>query len=46
LYVNAVLMGEADGSRFPTGRVGIGGSTYDTPDATICLDNLRVWRFE
>lgn len=46
VYVNAVLMGEADGSRFPTGRVGIGGSTYDTPNATVCLDNLRVWRLE
>jgi hypothetical protein len=46
LYVNAVLMGQADGSRFPTGRVGIGGSTYDTPDVTVCLDNLRVWRLE
>ncbi|MCP4537646.1 MAG: hypothetical protein GY832_10900 [Chloroflexi bacterium] len=46
LYVNAILMGEADGKRFPMGRVGIGGSTYDTADATICMDNLRVWRLE
>ena len=46
LYVNSVLVGQADGKRFPTGRVGIGGSTYDTPNATVCLDNLRVWRLE
>ena len=46
LYINAVLMGQADGTRFPTGRIGIGGSTYDTADATVCLDNLRVWRME
>lgn len=46
LYVNGVLVGQTDGSRFPTGRVGIGGSTYDEPNATICLDNLRVWRLE
>ena len=46
LYVNGVLVGEVDGSRFPTGRVGIGGSTYEDPDVTVCLDNLRVWRME
>ncbi len=46
LYINAVLIGQADGTRFPTGRVGIGGSTYDTPNATVCMDNLRVWRLE
>jgi hypothetical protein len=46
LYINSVLVSQADGSRFPTGRVGIGGSTYDTPNATVCLDNLRVWRLE
>ncbi len=46
LYVNSVLIGQADGKRFPKGRVGIGGSTYDTPNVTICLDNLRVWRLE
>ncbi len=46
LYINGVLVGQTDGSRFPTGRVGIGGSTYNEPDATICLDNLRVWRLE
>lgn len=46
LYVNSVLVDQADGSRFPTGRVGIGGSTYDTPNVTVCLDNLRVWRLE
>jgi hypothetical protein len=46
LYINSVLVAEADGTRFPTGRVGIGGSTYDEGNATVCLDNLRVWRLE
>ena len=46
VYVNAVLIGQADGTRFPTGRIGIGGSTYDTANVTACLDNLRVWRME
>jgi len=46
LYVNGVLAGQADSDRFPTGRIGIGGSTYDEGYATVCLDNLRVWRLE
>jgi hypothetical protein len=46
LYVNGVLVGYVDSDRFPQGRVGIGGSTYDEGYATICLDNLHVWRLE
>ncbi len=46
MYINGVLVSEADGSRFPTGRIGLGGSTYNEGYATICLDNLRVWRLE
>jgi hypothetical protein len=46
LYVNGVLIGQIDSDRFPTGRVGIGGSTYDQGHATVCLDNLSVWRLE
>ncbi|MCX7682941.1 MAG: hypothetical protein N2508_13415 [Anaerolineae bacterium] len=46
LYVNGVLAGEVESDRFPTGRVGIGGSTYGGGSATICLDDLRVWRLE
>lgn len=46
LYVNGVLVGQVNSDRFPTGRLGIGGSTYDQGNATICLDNLRVWRLE
>ncbi len=46
LFINGVLVGEANGERFPTGRVGIGGSTYSEANAQICLDNLRVWRLE
>lgn len=46
LYVNGVLVGQVDSDRFPTGRVGLGGSTYSEANATICLDDLRVWRLE
>ena len=46
MYVNGVLIAQVEDDRFPEGRVGIGGSTYDEGNATICLDNLRVWRLE
>jgi hypothetical protein len=46
LYVNGVFVGQVDSDRFPTGRVGLGGSTYEQGDGTVCLDNLRVWRLE
>ena len=46
LYVNGVFLTELDGSRFPTGRIGIGGSTYADAPVTVCLDDLRVWRIE
>jgi len=46
LYVNAVLVGQVNSDRFPTGRLGIGGSTYDQGNATVCMDTLRVWRLE
>ncbi len=46
LYVNGVLVDEVESDRFPTGRVGLGGSTYSEGNATVCLDNLRVWRLE
>ena len=35
LFVNGVLVGRADSDRFPTGRVGIGGSTYEEGNGTI-----------
>lgn len=46
VYVNGVWMADVDGQRFPTGRLGIGGSTYGEGDATVCLDNLRVWELQ
>ena len=46
LYINGVLVERVDSDRFPTGRVGIGGSTYSEGNGTICLDGLRVWRLE
>ena len=46
LYINGVFVGQVESDRFPTGRVGLGGSTYDQGNATVCLDDLRVWRLE
>jgi len=46
VFANGVLVGQVDSDRFPTGRVGIGGSTYNQGNATVCLDDLRVWRLE
>jgi hypothetical protein len=46
LFINSVLVEQVNSDRFPTGRVGLGGSTYSDGNATICLDNLRVWRLE
>jgi len=46
LYVNGVLLDQIESQRFPTGRIGIGGSTYEEANGTVCLDDLRVWRLE
>lgn len=46
LYVNGVLVDQVKSQRFPTGRIGIGGSTYEEANGTVCLDDLRVWRLE
>jgi hypothetical protein len=46
VFINGVLQGETDSSYFPTGRIGIGGSTYDEAYITVCMDDLRVWRME
>jgi len=46
LYINGVFVDQVESDRFPTGRVGLGGSTYDQGNATVCLDDLRVWRLE
>ena len=46
VFVNGVLVGEVWSDRFPEGRIGLGGRTYNDPNATVCLDNLRVWRLE
>jgi len=46
LFINGVLVEEVVSDRFPTGRVGLGGSTYSDRNATVCLDNLSVWRLE
>jgi hypothetical protein len=46
LYINGVQVGQIESDRFPSGRIGIGGSTYDEGGAIVCLDNLRVWRLE
>lgn len=46
VFINGVLQGEIASNHFPTGRVGLGGSTYDQANVTICMDDLRVWRIE
>jgi len=46
LYANGVLMDQVNSDLFPTGRIGIGGSTYNQGNVTVCMDNLRVWRLE
>lgn len=46
VFVNGVLLGQVESNIFPTGRIGIGGATYDDGNVTVCLDDLRVWRLE
>lgn len=46
VFVNGVQVGQVDSTLFPTGRIGIGGSTYNDGNVTVCLDDLRVWRIE
>lgn len=46
VYVNGILVGSTAADRFDTGRVGLGGATYDEGGATVCMDSLRVWRLE
>lgn len=46
VYINGVLLQQTDTALFPTGRIGIGGATYDDAPVTLCLDNLMVWRIE
>jgi len=44
VYVNGTLIGLVNNELFPTGRVGIGGATYEDANVRVCLDNLKVWR--
>lgn len=46
VFINGVFQAEVDGKDFPTGRIGLGGSTYGDGGISICMDNLRVWRIE
>lgn len=46
VYINGVLQGRFNSDHFPTGRIGLGGSTYQQGNVTVCMDNLRVWRIE
>lgn len=46
VFVNGVMLGQVESTIFPTGRIGIGGATYDDGNVTVCLDDLRVWRIE
>jgi len=46
VYINGVLQEEVASDRFPTGRLGVGGATYDDGNVEVCLGDLRVWRLE
>lgn len=46
VFINGILQGQVEGSDFSTGRIGLGGSTYNDGNVTVCLDDLRVWRLE
>lgn len=46
VYANGMLINWVDTDLFPTGRVGIGGATYEDAPVNICLDDLMVWRIE
>ncbi|OQA18614.1 MAG: hypothetical protein BWY63_01985 [Chloroflexi bacterium ADurb.Bin360] len=46
VYVNGMIINWVDTDLFPTGRVGIGGATYDDAPVGVCLDDLMVWRIE
>ncbi len=46
VFINGVLQASVDSNQFPTGRIGLGGATYDQGNVRVCLDNLRVWRLE
>lgn len=46
VFINGVLQASLESNYFPTGRIGLGGATYDQSNVRICLDNLRVWRME
>jgi len=41
-----VMLAQVESNIFPTGRIGIGGATYDDGNVTVCLDDLHVWRLE
>jgi hypothetical protein len=46
IFINGIWQTDVPGDDFPTGRIGLGGSTYEDGDTKICLDNLSVWRLE
>ncbi len=46
VYANGALVNWVDTDLFPTGRIGIGGATYDDAPVSVCLDDLMVWRIE
>ncbi len=46
VFVNGIMLGQVESTIFPTGRVGIGGASYEDGNVTVCLDDLRVWRIE
>ena len=46
IYANGIWLTDVEESTLDTGRVGLGGATYENPGVTVCLDNLRVWELD
>lgn len=46
VFANGIMVGNVRTDHFPTGRIGLGGATYNDAPITACMDNLRVWRIE
>jgi hypothetical protein len=42
LYINGVLVAEAQAAEWPAGDVGMIAGTYDTPGVRIYFDNFSV----
>ena len=46
IYVNGIWLADVEEPSLDTGRIGIGGATYEKPGVTVCLDDLKVWELD